>query len=64
MLYEFRYSDKTFEEGGIEKFFAMMREKYPHIIGRKRFCTHDSEITEDLRRDIAEHGVTLEEVST
>jgi hypothetical protein len=61
MLYEFDYSDKTFEEDGLEKFFAMMRKKYPEIIGRKRFCVHESEKTEELIKDIAVFGVELVE---
>jgi len=56
-LFEFHYSENTDFEG----FLKMMREKHPTIIGRKRFCVHPEEITEQLKADIAAFGVSLEE---
>lgn len=58
MLYKFMYSEAT----DFEAFIKTMRENHPHICARKRFCCHPEEITEQLQKDLAEHGVTLEEI--
>jgi len=59
LLYEFHY---TLADTDFEGFVAMMRQKHPLIIGRKRFCCRFDEVTEELRKDIAEYGVVLEEI--
>ena len=58
LLYEFNYSDTT----DFDSFLKMMREKYPHIVNRKRLCVHPEEITDALRKDLEDQGVTLEEI--
>jgi len=58
MLFEFKLGDGT----DIEAFYKMMREKYPHIIGRKRFCVKLEEITDTLREDCKKHDVVLVEI--
>jgi hypothetical protein len=55
LLFEFQISDAT----DIAAFFKFMREKYPNIIGRKRFCCNEEEATKELLEDCSKFGVTL-----
>lgn len=47
MFYDFEISKET----DLQAFFKMMHEKYPDIIGRKRFCCSTEENTEALKQD-------------
>lgn len=47
-----------------EAFHKFMRQYYPDIIGRKRFCAHKEEATEKLRQDCWGFRFILQPVST
>lgn len=47
LLFEFLITQET----DIEAFHKFMRQKYPDIIGRKRFCCTAKEATKELRED-------------
>lgn len=54
-LYEFRLSENTI----IEDFYAEMRNKFPQIIGRKKFCCYHNEITQGLKEVCKKHSVEM-----
>lgn len=60
MLFEFQLSKET----DIEAFLKFMRNKYPTIIGRKRFCAHQEEATKELREDCWGFRVILQPIGS
>lgn len=59
IIFGFNYRDVN----KLEIFHTMMWEKYPDIIGRKRFCCTLEEQTDQLVKDCLEYGVTISPIS-